>query len=306
MLARALARRGGGRGADADRLRAVPGDRAAAGVRAGDGGRLGRAVRARLRDDAAGRRLPRRPVHARAGAGGVPARARRGGGGRDRAAGRDRLEVAGRCSPAFVLALQAAAALSVLAIGLAPGRPPRVEAARLARSDRGLADRRRRRARLAAARRARGRRRGRRDRLVPRALDGRAGAGRRLAWSRSTRTRAAIAGRRRSRPRRRAATPTTTPSTANLAAAGVADRVRHVRKFSADAHADVAGPLSLLYVDGAHRFGPARADLRDWGGRVAPGGTMLVHDAFSSIGVTLALLVECAGRARWRYVGRTG
>ena len=91
---------------------------------------------------------------------------------------------------------------------------------------------------------------------------------------------------------------------ANLAAAGVADRVRHVRKFSADAHADVAGPLSLLYVDGAHRFGPARADLRDWGGRVAPGGTMLVHDAFSSIGVTLALLTGIDGG--WHYVGRSG
>ena len=93
---------------------------------------------------------------------------------------------------------------------------------------------------------------------------------------------------------------------ANLAAAGVADRVRHVRKFSDDAHQDVTGPLSLLYVDGAHRFGPARADLRDWGRRVAPGGAMLVHDAFSSIGVTLALLVECAWSPRWRYVGRTG
>jgi hypothetical protein len=93
---------------------------------------------------------------------------------------------------------------------------------------------------------------------------------------------------------------------ANLAAAGVADRVRHVRKFSDDAHQDVTGPLSLLYGDGAHRFGPARADLRDWGRRVAPGGVMLVHDAFSSIGVTLALLVECAWSPRWRYVGRTG
>ena len=93
---------------------------------------------------------------------------------------------------------------------------------------------------------------------------------------------------------------------ANLAAAGVADRVRHVRKFSSDAHQDVTGPLSLLYVDGAHRFGPARADLRDWGRRVAPGGVMLVHDAFSSIGVTLALLAECALSPRWRYVGRTG
>jgi hypothetical protein len=82
--------------------------------------------------------------------------------------------------------------------------------------------------------------------------------------------------------------------------------VRHVRKFSFDAHGDVSGSLSLLYVDGAHRFGPARADLSGWGGRVAPGGTMLVHDAFSSVGVTLALLATCAGSRHWRYVGRSG
>jgi hypothetical protein len=78
-----------------------------------------------------------------------------------------------------------------------------------------------------------------------------------------------------------------------------------VRKFSADAHGDVSGPLSLLYVDGAHRFGPARADLAEWGGRVAPGGTMLVHDSFSSIGVTLALLATCVS-GDWRYAGRSG
>ena len=91
---------------------------------------------------------------------------------------------------------------------------------------------------------------------------------------------------------------------ANLAAAGVAGRVRHVRLPSADAHARGRGPLSLLYVDGAHRFGPARADLADWGARVAPGGTMLVHDSFSSIGVTLALLTTTL--RGWRYVGRSG
>ncbi|MDA0159606.1 class I SAM-dependent methyltransferase [Solirubrobacter ginsenosidimutans] len=93
---------------------------------------------------------------------------------------------------------------------------------------------------------------------------------------------------------------------ANLTAAGVADRVVHVRKFSSDALGDVSGSVSLLYVDGAHRFDPARADLVDWGRRVVPGGTMLVHDAFSSIGVTLALLFVCAGSRSWRYVGRTG
>jgi predicted O-methyltransferase YrrM len=93
---------------------------------------------------------------------------------------------------------------------------------------------------------------------------------------------------------------------ANLAAAGVEDRVRHVRKPSREALGDVDGDVALLYVDGAHRFGPARDDLARWGARVAPGGAMLVHDAFSSVGVTLALLAECAGSARWRYAGRTG
>jgi predicted O-methyltransferase YrrM len=93
---------------------------------------------------------------------------------------------------------------------------------------------------------------------------------------------------------------------ANLEAAGVADRVRHVRRLSGEALAEVDGPLSLLYVDGAHRFAPARDDIRHWGGRVAPGGTMLVHDAWSSIGVTGALLAECVFSPGWRYRGRAG
>jgi hypothetical protein len=92
----------------------------------------------------------------------------------------------------------------------------------------------------------------------------------------------------------------------NLRAAGVRERVRHVRRESAGALEAVDGPVSLLYVDGAHRFAPARFDLARWGARVAPGGTMLVHDAFSSVGVTLALLAECVFSSRWRYLGRTG
>lgn len=91
---------------------------------------------------------------------------------------------------------------------------------------------------------------------------------------------------------------------ANLAAAGVADRIRHVRAFSDKAHADVTGELTVLYVDGAHRYSPARADIRDWGTRVAPGGTLLIHDSFSSVGVTLAILRELMFGSRWRYVGR--
>ena len=93
---------------------------------------------------------------------------------------------------------------------------------------------------------------------------------------------------------------------ANLARHGVAGRVRHVRALSSEAHSAVDRPVDLLWVDGAHRYRPALADLRDWGDRVAPGGAMLVHDAFSSIGVTLALLRSVVFSRRWRYVGRAG
>jgi hypothetical protein len=92
----------------------------------------------------------------------------------------------------------------------------------------------------------------------------------------------------------------------NLERAGVADRVRHVRDFSALALRTFDGPVDLLFVDGAHRFGPARADLVRWGARVPPGGRMLVHDAFSSVGVTLALLTSVAPSPSWRYLGRDG
>jgi predicted O-methyltransferase YrrM len=91
----------------------------------------------------------------------------------------------------------------------------------------------------------------------------------------------------------------------NLARAGVAGRVRHVAAFSADALELVPGRVDVLYVDGAHRYGPARADLREWGARVGDGGTLLVHDAFSSVGVTLAIMRELVGGRRFRYVGRT-
>ena len=92
---------------------------------------------------------------------------------------------------------------------------------------------------------------------------------------------------------------------ANLRAAGVDVRVEHVRLTSAEAHGSVAAAIDLLYVDGAHRFAPARDDIVRWGARVRDGGTMLVHDSFSAIGVTLAMLTSLAFGSQWRYLGRT-
>ena len=91
----------------------------------------------------------------------------------------------------------------------------------------------------------------------------------------------------------------------NLRAADVDERVRHVRRFSDGALDEVDGPVRLLYIDGAHRWRPAAGDMRRWGARVPEGGVMLIHDSFSSIGVTLALLTELFSSPHWRYEGRS-
>ena len=92
----------------------------------------------------------------------------------------------------------------------------------------------------------------------------------------------------------------------NLKRAGVEDRVRHVRAMSDAALEALPGPVAMLYVDGAHRYGPARGDIERWGARVQPGGTMLVHDSFNAIGVTLAQLRVLLFSSQWRYRGRSG
>jgi hypothetical protein len=93
---------------------------------------------------------------------------------------------------------------------------------------------------------------------------------------------------------------------ANLRAAGVAELVEHVRLPSRAAHGRVASHVELLHIDGAHRYDPAREDVRGWGERVRPGGRMLVHDAFSSVGVTAAQLRLLVLGGDFRYLGRTG
>lgn len=92
---------------------------------------------------------------------------------------------------------------------------------------------------------------------------------------------------------------------ANLETAGVRDRVEHIRKFSHDALGDVEGPLDLLYVDGAHQYRPAVTDIRTFGAMVRPGGTMLIHDSFSSVGVTGAIVTDLVASSQWRYIGRS-
>ncbi|MGZ4718493.1 MAG: class I SAM-dependent methyltransferase [Acidimicrobiales bacterium] len=90
----------------------------------------------------------------------------------------------------------------------------------------------------------------------------------------------------------------------SLEEAGVRHRVDYLRQWSDAALGEVGGMVELLYIDGAHRFGPAKADIDRWGGRVVAGGTLLIHDSFSSIGVTLAILASLTFSSQWRYEGR--
>jgi hypothetical protein len=94
--------------------------------------------------------------------------------------------------------------------------------------------------------------------------------------------------------------------TENLRRAGVADRVLHVRAMSSVALDEVGGAVDVLYVDGAHRYRPARDDIAHWGDRVLLGGSMLIHDSFNAIGVMRAQLRLLMLSSRWRYRGRRG
>jgi hypothetical protein len=91
----------------------------------------------------------------------------------------------------------------------------------------------------------------------------------------------------------------------NLAEAGVADTVRLVAERSTDIRPAWDEPLAMLYIDGKHDYWTVRDDLR-WVEHLAPGAPVLVHDSFSSIGVTLGLLIHVLPGRRLRYLGRAG
>jgi hypothetical protein len=92
---------------------------------------------------------------------------------------------------------------------------------------------------------------------------------------------------------------------ANLARAGAADAVTLLQTASEDALAGWTGDVALLYVDGKHDVVSCLRDLQ-WTRWLPSGARFLVHDAFSSVGVTLAMLVIAFTGRHSRYVGRTG
>lgn len=91
----------------------------------------------------------------------------------------------------------------------------------------------------------------------------------------------------------------------NVERAGVSERLELRVATSHDVRRTWSGRIDLVYIDGKHDFWTVRDDL-GWATLVERDGWVLVHDAFSSLGVTTALLSELLVSRSLRYAGRTG
>jgi predicted O-methyltransferase YrrM len=91
---------------------------------------------------------------------------------------------------------------------------------------------------------------------------------------------------------------------ANVAAAGLTDLVELQVGYSTKLRPDWDRRIDLLYVDGKHDYWTYTDDLR-WSAHLPEGGEILVHDCFSSIGVTLGTIAKILFGSRYTYVDRS-
>jgi predicted O-methyltransferase YrrM len=92
---------------------------------------------------------------------------------------------------------------------------------------------------------------------------------------------------------------------ANTEAAGVRQTVTLLAEYSTRARPGWSDRIDLLYIDGKHDYWTFSDDLR-WSAFLAPGGEILVHDSFSSIGVTCGILARVLPSRRYTYLDRAG
>ncbi len=92
--------------------------------------------------------------------------------------------------------------------------------------------------------------------------------------------------------------------TANIAAAGLEDVVELVVGYSTKLRPEWNRPFELLYIDGKHDYWTYADDLL-WSRHLPSGGEILVHDCFSSIGVTLGTIAKVLAGSRYTYVDRS-
>ena len=93
--------------------------------------------------------------------------------------------------------------------------------------------------------------------------------------------------------------------TENLRKAELTARVRVVPERSQAVRPGWKVPIHLLFIDGKHDVWSFCDDLR-WSEHCLPGSEVLVHDCFSSVGVTLGVLGRVLPSRRLSYVDRVG
>lgn len=91
----------------------------------------------------------------------------------------------------------------------------------------------------------------------------------------------------------------------NIAGAGVTGAIELVCDYSTEARKSWTRPLDFLYIDGKHDYWTLSDDLK-WRVHLPEGAPVLIHDCFSSIGVTLGVLRHVLPSADLRYERRAG
>ena len=77
-----------------------------------------------------------------------------------------------------------------------------------------------------------------------------------------------------------------------------------IRALGAEAGTEWSGgPVGLLFVDGAHDYKSVAADLEAWRPNLSESGIVLMHDTYSSPGVTRAMFREMFRSRDFRYIG---
>jgi predicted O-methyltransferase YrrM len=92
---------------------------------------------------------------------------------------------------------------------------------------------------------------------------------------------------------------------ANIARAGLTDTVELLMDYSTRARPGWTGRIDLLYIDGKHDYWTFTDDLK-WSTFLVPDGEILVHDCFSSIGVTSGVLAKVLPSRRFVFTDRVG
>lgn len=92
---------------------------------------------------------------------------------------------------------------------------------------------------------------------------------------------------------------------ANIAAAGLGGVVELVVGYSTRLRPGWDRPADLLFIDGKHDYWTYTDDLR-WSAFLPAGAEVLVHDCFSSIGVTSGTVAKVLAGSRLTYHDRVG